>query len=263
MFTALILTISVSSLGAYLFNNQYLQLVLSLLLVTSAVLLINQTVIYIPVLITASVLFYYAVKKTHSKTALFTHLDVNDIFEDYFRQGFLIFVTLLSLGLGLYSIPFTPKRINLPRKVTNQFVENVFVNLDLKDKILLLDEESFKNEARSILESSEDLTEEEKKSLLRKDSEIMDELVDNRKIPGISADGVRLLIEQQINNLVQPFIKYIPLLLGILLWLTLRFFTAPVVMLAAFTTELLIKMFLKLDILRLKKETVETEKLEF
>ncbi len=263
LFVFLTLVLSFSSLTSYLLYNRYLQLLLSILLVCPVILLINQTLIFVPVLVVSALLVYYAIKKTHTKSYLFTRLDVDEIFEEYFQQVFLVFITLLSLGLGLYSIAFTPRRIILPRYVTNKLVEDFFVNLGMEEKILLLDEEEFKKETRSILEASEDLTEEEKEELLKKESKLMDELVKRRDIPGVSADGIRLLIEQQINNIVQPFLKYIPLLLGILLWILLRFLAAPLVLLAGFGAEILIKVLVNLGILQLKKESVEAERLGF
>lgn len=262
-FTALILTMSFSSLSAYLFSNKYLQIVLAFIVVVPMVLLINQLFVYFPALLVAGLLVYYFIKKIHAKAHLFTELNIGDIFEDYLQHLFMLLVTLLSVGLGLYSIQFTPERIALPRQVTNRVVEDVFVGLGMGGNVLLLDEEAFKKEARSILESSEGLTEEEKKSLLRPDSEIMDELVDERSIPGLTPDGVRLVIEQQINNLVQPFLRYIPLLFGIALFIILRIFSAPVVMLAILGVELTVKALLNFGVLHVRKEQIEAERLDF
>ncbi len=262
-FIAFVLTMNFSSLSGYLFSNKYLQILLAVVVVAPMVLLINQMVIYIPALIISILLVYYFVQKIHAKAHLFTELNIGEIFEDYLENLFMLLVILLSIGLGLYSIQFTPERITLPRSVTNQVVENVFVGLGMGGRTLLLDEEAFKTEARSILESSEDLTEEQKKSLLRPDSEIMDELIRERSIPGLTADGVRLVIEQQVNNLVQPFLKYIPLFLGIALFIVLRIFSAPIMVLATLGTELSIKALLKFGVLRIRKEQVEAEILSF
>ncbi len=263
LFTALLFSLSFSALCSYLFVNTYLQLVLSGLLSLSSVLLINQLLFYIPAFLVSAVLIFYAIKKIHQRATSHSLVDASDIFKHYFQNLFLIFTTLLSLGLGLYSIQFTPQKVTLPRHLTNRVVEDLFVNLGMGDKILLLDEEGFKEEARSILESSEDLTEEEKNSLLNKDSDVMDNLVKSREIPGLTIDSFRLFIEQQINKFVQPFLKYIPLFLGLLLWLLLRLFTAPVVLLATALTEFLIKIFVNLGVLHLKKETVEAQRLTF
>ncbi len=261
--------LSLFAIFASFIKKMHLLFGVSLMTHIPLVLLISNIVPLFFTVVVFSLMQTYVLIQLSKRVNVFTKINIRQIYSTYFKSSFLLLAVVISVCFYFFYIPRKPEKIHLPEQAAETIIEQVF---SLFGKALQLPTEGDPQQSLDwvVQEGREEnigqrLPESIISVLRGKDasSETLREFLSDQQAnggPQLGITELRTQIEDELNNVLKPYLGYLPLIFATSLFLTLRFITPLVVLLAVGFLSALLWMLRKAGVLVIVEKSVQAER---
>lgn len=268
---SLLFYFSLSSLVATFFVKTGIFLCITALTGIPLFLLIPPTVSGIATVAVFILLQTYCFVQLNKRIQLFTKFKIREIYGLFIKSLFIILAALISICFYFFYLPHSPERIILPDRAVETLIEQTFV-LFGQGMQLPTEGDPQKSLDWVVQESREEnVGERLPKSIIsilrggNTSSEALREFLSEEQAdsgPQLGISELRLQVEDELNNVLKPYLAYLPLFFATSLFLTMRFIAPVIVLLGVGFFSGVVWLLKRAGVLIVAEETVQAERLK-